>query len=119
MYKSSPHSKNYSMYSLSQDEYADIERMNFVDSIFTLPVDSNQNQVGVITSPKFKYRNIYFLGPLKVPLVNSVINREIIDIIPMYFSEKDNGKKILENFYFCIGDNFPESKDSRYDGLIS
>ena len=51
--------------------------------------------------------------------MNSVINREIIDIIPMYFSEKDNGKKILENFYFCIGDNFPESKDSRYDGLIS
>ena len=60
MYRSSPHSKNYSMFSLSKNEYNYIKKMGLADSIFTLPVDSNQIQVGVIASANFKYRNIYF-----------------------------------------------------------
>ena len=48
------------MFSLSKNEYNYIKKMGLADSIFTLPVDSNQIQVGVIASANFKYRNIYF-----------------------------------------------------------
>jgi signal peptidase I len=119
MYKSDPYSQNYSMYSLSEDEYEDVKKLNFVDSIYILPVDRNEIQKGIITTPNFKYNNIYYFGPLKIPFRNTIINEEIIKIIPMYFSEDDLGKKLEDDFYFCIGDNFPEAKDSRYHGLIS
>jgi type IV secretory pathway protease TraF len=50
---------------------------------------------------------------------STIIDDEMIKIMPMYFSEDDLGKKLEDDFYFCIGDNFPEAKDSRYHGLIS
>lgn len=117
-FKFSPYSTNYSMFSLSDAEYDEIIRMNIVDSIYTLPVDSNQIQSGIVKNKFFKYSNSYFFGPLKIPKINTIIDDNIVSIIPQYLSQDDIGKKIDEDYFFCIGDNFPEAKDSRFIGLV-
>ena len=117
-YKFSVYSANYSMFSLSKDEYNEILRMKIVDSIYTLPVDSNQVQVGVLKNKFSKYSNSYYFGPVLIPTKDHIIDDEILSITPQYLSPSDLGKKISDKYYFCIGDNFPEAKDSRFIGLI-
>jgi hypothetical protein len=106
------------MFSLSKDEYNEILRMKIVDSIYTLPVDSNQVQLGVLKNKFSKHSNSYYFGPVLIPTKNHIIDDEILSITPQFLAPSDLGKKISDKYYFCIGDNFPEAKDSRFIGLI-
>ena len=117
-YDFSTYSNNYTMFSLANDEYNDILKLHIADSIYEMRVDSNQIQAGIIKNSKCKYSNSYFLGPIQIPTLNTIIDNEMIALIPD-LSEKDIGKRIGQEFFFCIGDNFPVAKDSRFIGLIA
>lgn len=112
------YSKNYRMYSLSKEDYNHITKNGIADSVYTLPVDSLQKQEGILEGHKFKYFNSYYLGPLYIPLKNTIIDEQIFSIIPTYLDYSSIGNPITDDYFFCIGDNFPESKDSRFIGLI-
>ncbi len=117
-YEFSVYSANYSMFSLSTKEYEDISKMNFVDSIYLLPVDSNQADQGILNVNNIKVSNRYFFGPITIPKIGDVIDENLIKIIPEYLSSSELGNLINDDYYFCLGDNFPEAKDSRFIGLI-
>ena len=53
-----------------------------------------------------------------IPATNTIIDENILSIIPTYLSSEQKGNKILEDYFFCIGDNYPEANDSRFIGLI-
>ncbi len=118
-FESRQYSDNYSMFSLSNIDYEEILAMNIVNSIYVLGIDSNYVESGIIKNRNFKYSNNFYFGPLKIPIKGTIIDDDIIDIAPLYLSKNDKGSKVEENYFFCIGDNFPESKNSRFIGLIS
>lgn len=117
-YKSRPYSDHYSMFSLSENEYREIQGMKIVDSIYLLGADSNYVQKGVIKNKYSKYVNNFYFGPITVPYLNTLIDEDILSIIPVFLSNSKKGNKITEEYFFCIGDNYPEAKDSRFIGLI-
>lgn len=117
-FQSRPYSNNYSMFSLSKLDYQEILAMNFVDSVYILGIDSNYVEQGIIKNTLFKYSNNFYFGPLKIPVKGTIIDDNILKVVPFFLSKSDQGEKIMQDYFFCIGDNFPESKDSRFIGLI-
>ncbi len=112
-----PYLRNYWRYYITDDQYHEIVKMNIVDSIFSrwYPDDEDKRLIKVKSA---KYCNKGYFGPLKVPAENSIIDDDMVSVIPSYLSKNDIGKPLNNTYYFCIGDFFSDSKDSRMIGLI-
>ncbi|RYE27370.1 MAG: hypothetical protein EOP48_34505, partial [Sphingobacteriales bacterium] len=117
-YSFAVYSHNYYSFVLSKADVEEIKRRKLADSIYIGPVDSSQIQHNVINIPNTIYRNSYYLGPFRIPKRGAIITDQVLSLIPTYLKNENLGEKISDDYFFAAGDNFPQSKDSRYIGLI-
>jgi len=103
---------------MSDKEYRKIISSKIVDSIYSIPANAEEIQKGVITTSISKYSNRYYFGPIKIPTKKSIIDNDILLLISHISPKLDLGQIVNDDYYFCIGDNFPEAQDSRFIGLI-
>jgi len=97
-----------------------IERFDIV--IHKAPIDENYKKLGIDENTKFIFRVIGLNGE-KVEVKNGevFINGNLLDEPFEKIPSSDNFKAVVipDNEYFLLGDNRPESNDSRYWKTIS
>lgn len=112
------HSLNYCFFSLDRNEFREIKNMRVVDSIYPIYLNKYEINSKMIESSTSRFRNKDYFGPLIIPRKNEVITSDIIKMTPTFLQGDDMNKKIDDEFYFCVGDNFTQAEDSRELGLI-
>ena len=97
-----------------------IERFDIV--VHKAPIDESYRKLGIDENAKFIFRVIGLSGE-KVEIKNGkvFINDNLLDEPFKKIPSSDNFKTIVipDNEYFLLGDNRPESNDSRYWKTIS
>lgn len=116
-YRFENYNSNYSFFLLSQNEFNEIKNLSFVDSIYAMRTDSTEINPEVIKPQNAKYLNRFYFGPISVPNIGEKLDKDLIGIL-QNSNELKVGNKISEKYYFCLGDNFTQAKDSRFLGLI-
>ncbi len=92
-----------------------IERFDIV--VHKAPIDENYRKLGINENTKFIFRVIGLSGEkVEVRKGKVYINDQLLDESFEKISSGDNFKSVIvpENEFFLLGDNRPESNDSRY-----
>ena len=103
---------------IDENAYSSGETVNRFDIVIhKAPIDENLKRLGVDENTKFAFRIIGLSGEkVEIKKGKVFINDNLLDEPFEKHSSDDDFKPIVipENEFFLLGDNRPESNDSRY-----
>jgi len=111
--------KNRAIVSIPKHDYDSIMSRKIFDSIIKFGADTIYDFPSVIRTSDSKYFNHYYFGPIKVPKVGEKLDVSNLRLInPLNRKCLDDDSIVMDNLYFCLGDNFLGAIDSRELGLV-
>jgi hypothetical protein len=116
-YSSRPYSDVIRMFFLTKDDYLNVKKINVVDTVTLVTVDSLYIEKQIVSNNHFKSFNSFYFGPLFIPKIGDLITEDILKLFPQSTTLKI-GDRLREKVFFLAGDNLHWCHDSRHIGLI-